>query len=103
MVMKDPRQWLIDLGSASRGAAVDGLVLVAGYERYGRPPEEVAMMEKAEAYGAHSVFFEVGRNGRPPVAQAFVYLSDASPNDTEFAELHKRLWKIGRASCRERV
>jgi hypothetical protein len=95
MVMKDPRQWLIDLGSASRGAAVDGLVLVAGYERYGRPPEEVAMMEKAEAYGAHSVFFEVGRNGRPPVAQAFVYLSDASPNDTEFAELHKRLWSWG--------
>jgi hypothetical protein len=95
MVMKDPRQWLIDVGSASKGAAVDGLVLVAGYERDGRPPEEVAMMEKAESYGAHSVFFEVGRNGRPPVAQAFVFLSDGSPNDTEFAELHKRLWSWG--------
>src|ERR1017187_4373750 len=95
MVMEDPRQWLIDLGSATKMAAVDGLVLVTGYERDGRPPEEVAMMEKAEDYGAHSVFFEVGRNGRPPVAQAFVYLSDGSPNDTEFAELHKRLWSWG--------
>lgn len=93
--MKDPRQWLIDLGSASTGAAVDGLVPVAGYERDGRPPEEVAMMEKAEAYRAHSVFFEAGRNDGPPVAQAFVFVSDGPANDTEFAELHKRLWSWG--------
>jgi hypothetical protein len=54
--MNDPGQWLIDLGSVPGGATVDGLILVAGYARDGRPPEEVAMMEKAEAYGAHSVF-----------------------------------------------
>lgn len=93
--MTDPRQWLIDLGSTYKHAAVDGLVLVAGYKRDGRPPEEVAMMEKAEAYGAHSVFFEAGRNNRPDVAQAFVFVSDGPANNTEFAELHKRLWSWG--------
>ena len=77
------------------GAAVDGLIPVAGYGRDGRPPEEVAMMEKAEAYGAHSVFFEAGRNGRPSVAQAFVFVSDGPADDTEFGELHKRLWSWG--------
>jgi hypothetical protein len=49
-------------------------------------------MEKAETYGAHSVFFDASRNGRPPVAQAFVFVSDGSADNTKFAELHKRLW-----------
>jgi hypothetical protein len=93
--MTDPAKWLIDLGTASKARSVDGLVPVAGYVRDGRPPEEVAMMEKAAAYGAHSVFFEASRNGRPPVAQAFVFVSEDSANDTEFAELHKRLWSWG--------
>ena len=51
------------------------------------------MMEKAKAYGAHAVFFEAGRNDRPPVAQAFVFVSDGP--DPKFAELHKRLWSWG--------
>jgi hypothetical protein len=93
--MTVPQQWLIDLGSTDKHAAVDGLVPVAGYERDGHPPEEVAMMEKAAAYGAHAVFFEAGRNGRPSVAQALVFVSDGPANDTEFAELHKRLWSWG--------
>lgn len=93
--MNHPGQWLIDLASARTGAAVDGLVSVAGYKRDDRPPEEVAMMEKAQAYGAHSVFFEAGRNGRPPIAQAFVFVSDGPADDTKFAELHKRLWSWG--------
>jgi hypothetical protein len=93
--MNDRGQWLIDLESTSVGATVDGLVPVAGYKYDGRPPEEVAMMEKAKAYDAHSVFFEAGRNGRPPVAQAFVFLSDGPADDTKFAELHKRLWSWG--------
>jgi hypothetical protein len=42
-----------------------GPVSVAGYKRDGRP-EEVAMMEKAQTYGAHSVFFEAGGAGAPP-------------------------------------
>ena len=64
--MSDIARWLFELGTASE--TVDGLVHVSGYVRTDRPPEEVAMMEKAEAYGAYAVFFEAGRNGRPPVA-----------------------------------
>ncbi|MGE0824352.1 MAG: class I SAM-dependent DNA methyltransferase [Candidatus Binatia bacterium] len=93
--MNDGRQWLLDLGATSPGAAVDGLVVVAGYERNGRPPEEVAMIEKAAAYGAHAVFFEAGRDGRPPLAQAFVFVSDGPADDPKFAEVHKRLWSWG--------
>lgn len=52
-------------------------------------------MEKAAFYNAHSVFFESGRNGRPPVAQAFIYLSEGHVDDAAFAELHKRLWSWG--------
>jgi hypothetical protein len=92
--MSDLGRWLIDLEKASMGA-VDGLVPVAGYERDGRPPEEVAMMEKAEAYAAHSVFFEAGRNGRAPAAQAFIFVSGGPADDKKFPELHKRLWSWG--------
>jgi hypothetical protein len=52
-------------------------------------------MEKAQAYEAHAVFFEAGRNGRPPVAQAFVFISNGPANDPQFAALHKRLWSWG--------
>lgn len=93
--MSERGSWLLDLGSDSVAASVDGLVPVDGYNRDGRPPEEVAMMEKARAYRAHSVFFEAGRNGRPPSAQAFVFVSDGPADDSEFAELHKRLWSWG--------
>jgi N-6 DNA Methylase len=93
--MNHPVQWLIDLGSQTQPAPAEGLVLVAGYKPDGRPPEEVVMMEKAQSYNAHSVFFEAGRNGRPPVAQAFVFVSDGPADDGQFAELHKRLWSWG--------
>lgn len=93
--MMAPTQWLIDLEAASTDTVVDGLVPVAGYKSRSLRPEEFAMMEKAEHYGAHSVFFEAGRNGSPPVAQAFIYVSDGPANDTKFAELHKRLWSWG--------
>jgi hypothetical protein len=89
--MKNGSQWLADLDKTNI-AAIDGLVPVRAYESSGKPPEEVAMILKAEAYGADAVFFEAGRNGRPPVAQAFVFVSDGPPNDPKFAELHKRLW-----------
>ncbi|SIO55733.1 N-6 DNA Methylase [Singulisphaera sp. GP187] len=91
--MNDHGRWLFDLGKTT--TAVDGLVAVSGYIREGRSPEEVVMMEKAAIYGAHSVFFEAGRNGRPPIAQAFVFLSDGPHDDSGFAELHKRLWSWG--------
>lgn len=93
--MNDRVQWLNDLGEAVKGLAVDGLVPVFGYKRGGRPPEEVAIMEKAATYGAHAVFFEAGRNGVPDVAQAFIFVSDGPANDAEFGKLHKRLWSWG--------
>src|SRR5262249_17875005 len=59
------------------------------------PPEEVEMMDKAESYDAHAVFFEAGRNGYPPRAQAFIFISDGPTFSSDFARLHKRLWNWG--------
>nr|VFK31355.1 MAG: N-6 DNA Methylase [Candidatus Kentron sp. MB]VFK34710.1 MAG: N-6 DNA Methylase [Candidatus Kentron sp. MB]VFK76959.1 MAG: N-6 DNA Methylase [Candidatus Kentron sp. MB] len=97
--MSNPGQWLIDLDNPDNGAVPDGLVPVEGYRKEGRPPEEVAIMEKAEYYGASAVFFEAERNGKPPLAQAFVFVSDGSDRDPirekTFAKLHQRLWSWG--------
>lgn len=92
-LFKDRAHWLLDLGKADLN--VDGLVSVKGYNPEGQPPEVSAMMEKAAAYSADAVFFEAGRNGRPPVAQAFVFVSDGPANDPAFGELHRRLWSWG--------
>lgn len=85
--------WLERIGDAT--VSVDGLVRVADYTPEGRPPEEVVMMEKACAYGAHAVFFEGGSSNRAVVAQAFVFVSDGPADDPEFAALHRRLWSWG--------
>ncbi len=83
------------LGGAGSGQAVDGLVFVKDYCKDGQPPEEVAIMERAEDYGATAVFFEAGRDGRPALAQALVFVSDGPARDPSFAQLHKRLWSWG--------
>ncbi|HJT71325.1 MAG TPA: N-6 DNA methylase [Terriglobales bacterium] len=93
--MSDRAQWLVDFDASSTSSDVDGLVPVKGYRPDGRQPEEVAMMERAAAYQAHAVFFEAGRNGGPPVAQAFIFVSDGPADDPQFAELHQRLWSWG--------
>ncbi|KMQ73315.1 HsdM family class I SAM-dependent methyltransferase [Marinobacter subterrani] len=87
--------WLFSIGEGSSLPIVDGLVSVSGYTATGRPPEEVAIMEKARSYGAHAVFFEAERHGRSAVAQAFIFNVDDEPDDARFAELHKRLWSWG--------
>ncbi len=87
--------WLTNLDKTGSGPVVDGLVLVEGYCRARRPPDEVAVMEKAEEYGATAVFFEAGREGRPAVAQALVFVSDGPARDQSFAQLHQRLWSWG--------
>jgi hypothetical protein len=81
--MTNRAQWLFDLGAGSAApiADVDGLVRVRGYKDVGLAPEQRLVMEKAESYGAHSVFFEASRNNLPPVAQAFVFLSEGPAND----------------------
>ena len=66
--MNDPVYWLAEF-SVGNLAGVDGLVPVRGDLKKGRPPEEVAVMEKAIFYGADAVFFQASRNGAPSVAQ----------------------------------
>ena len=85
----------MNLGGAGSGAIVDGLVSVQGYAKTGRPPEEVAVMEKAGHYRADAVFFEAARDSKPPVAQAFIYRSDGPAKDPDFAKLHQQLWSWG--------
>ncbi len=85
-------EWLFAIGRGGDLPAVDGLVAVDGYVPAGRPPEEVAFIEKAASYGARAVFFEAGRHGRASVAQAFVFDAAVHADDRAFAELHKRLW-----------
>lgn len=93
--MNSRAQWLFDLLDDALIGTVDGLVAVANYSGNNRSPEEVTIMEKARAYNATAVFFEAGRDEHPPVAQAFVFVSNGTSVDTEFAELHKRLWSWG--------
>lgn len=91
----EENRWFAQLDESDTAQQIDGLVLVDGYSPTGRPPEEVATMEKARVYTAHSVFFEAGRNGRAPVPQAFVFVSKDGSDDQDFADLHKRLWSWG--------
>ncbi len=95
MRAENPAKWLVDLSGADTESGVDGLVLVKGFRDQNLPPEQYAMMEKAESYEAHSVFFEASRNNRPPVAQAFIYVADEPGESLDFAILHKRLWSWG--------
>lgn len=95
MRVENPANWLIELSNQDTKSSFDGLVLVNGFRTLDLPPEQYAMMEKAENYGAHSVFFEASRNNRAPVAQAFIYISDHLGASNEFAVLHKRLWSWG--------
>src|SRR5690349_12633879 len=87
--------WLIDLEPHRRAVDVDGLLPVTGYQADTLEPEQVAVMEQAAKYGAAAVFFEASRNGRAPIAQAFVFVSDGPADDSAFAALHKRLWSWG--------
>lgn len=87
--------WLFSISEGRGLPGIDGLVAVENYDRNGRPPEEVAIMEKARSYGARAVFFEAERNGRAPVAQAFIFDTNDGLDDAQFAELHKRLWSWG--------
>ncbi len=93
--MNNPGNWLTDFSAADRHVVVDGLVPVHDYVQAGRPAEEVVIMEKARHYGADAVFFEAPRDGKAPVAQAFIYRSTGSAHDLEFGKLHQRLWSWG--------
>lgn len=87
--------WLLADHDDQRFGQVDGLVAVRDFEPGGQAPEQVAIMERAEAYGARAVFFEAPRNGKAPVAQAFIFDECDGFDDDSFAKLHKRLWSWG--------
>jgi hypothetical protein len=93
--MNEAAKWLIDLEVSATGPAIDGLVPVAAYDRTNRSPEEVAVMERAKAFGAYAVFFEASRNDRTPTPQALIFVSDGPADDPAFGELHRRLWSWG--------
>ncbi len=93
--MNGHTHWLVNLGDAETYETVDGLVPVKGYRPEDLQPEQVAVMLKAKGYDADAVFFEAGRNGRPPIPQAFVFVSDGPADDPAFGELHRRLWSWG--------
>lgn len=93
--MSNPGNWLTDFSVADSRAIVDGLVPVKDYVKAGRPAEEVAIMEKAMHYRADAVFFEAPRDGKAPVAQAFIYRSNGPAQDSDFGKLHQRLWSWG--------
>ena len=61
--MIDRGHWLLEFGAGENASAVDGLVSVGSYVRTGRPPEEVAVMEKAQYYQADAVFSKRGAMG----------------------------------------
>lgn len=87
-------RWLFssDVGSAQR----EGIVVVEGYDPFLRPAQEVVVMEKAAAFGAHSVFFEAGLNGENGTAQAFIFhCAQGADADESFAQIHQRLWSWG--------
>jgi hypothetical protein len=88
-------QWLFDFDTATKARVVDGLVPVRGYDRTDRDPEEIAVIERAAAFGADAVFFEASRNNRAPTPQAFVFVSDGPADDPNFGEIHRRLWSWG--------
>jgi hypothetical protein len=101
--MTQRAKWLFDLQSTDVTTGVDGLVGVADYSATGRPPEEVIAIEKARQYGATAVFFEAGRNGAPPIAQAFIFVSNGPVSDPSFADTHRRLWSWGGVPLAYRV
>jgi hypothetical protein len=88
-------EWLFDLANGKTLISVEGLVLVDRYRAAGRPPEEVSIIEKARSYGAHSVFFEKGRHGRPAAPQAFIFVAADGDSDDDIAVIHRRLWSWG--------
>lgn len=93
--MNTSGQWLLNFDRAGNRPVVDGLVLVRGYVKAGRPAEEVPILEKAAHYAADAVFFEASRDGKASVAQAFIYRSDGPAEDPDFSELHRKLWSWG--------
>ena len=94
-----PGQWLFEFNDAGKGIVADGIVSVDQFFKQGvlseKFPEAVVVMEKARLYKADGVFFEASRDGKPPVAQAFIYREGGAVRAEDFPKLHQRLWSWG--------
>ncbi|MCY0985779.1 N-6 DNA methylase [Nannocystis sp. ILAH1] len=90
--MPGPQHWLQVL-TPHAAPSIDGLVSLAGDAWRQAGPGQYEVLERARHYGADFVFFRE-LSGRPPVAQALVYVEDRL-TDEAFAELHRRLWNWG--------
>ena len=92
-------QWLFEFNDAGKGIVADGIRSVdCFFEREVNSekfPEVVVVMEKARQYKADGVFFEASREGKSPVAQAFIYREHGAARDEDFPKLHQRLWSWG--------
>jgi len=84
--------WLQALTTGA-AAGISGLVSLTGDDWRQAGPGQHEVLERAAQYGAAFVFFRE-MEGRPPAAQALVYVDDAL-TDAAFAELHRRLWNWG--------
>jgi hypothetical protein len=73
----------------------EGICPVKGYSPEGRPPDEVAIVEKARLYGADAVFFQREQGGQRITPQALIYGPGSVSDDQEFASLHRKLWSWG--------
>lgn len=93
--MSNSTSWLAAFSSQGSQSSIDGIVPVKDYCKANCAPEEVAIMERAQHYKADAVFFEASRDGKPSIAQAFLYRAEDSANTDEFAELHHKLWSWG--------
>lgn len=94
--MTDPRHFWQNLSPEQLfREPMPGLVAVEGYDRSGKPATEVVVMEKAAHYGASHVFFEAEAPNRPPVAQAFIYVTSGPLDEPSFGETHRQLWNWG--------
>src|SRR3546814_15426190 len=84
-VAQETADWLFSISDGRGLPGIDGLVAVENYERSGRPPEEVAIMEQAHSYGARAVFFEAERDGCAPIPKAFLFVAKDRLGDATFA------------------
>jgi hypothetical protein len=99
--MSNASAWLVEFAQNRR--RVDGLIPVEGFDKSNAQPDVVTVMEKAKDYGAEAVFFEAGRNERPDIAQAFIFVSSGPEENDAFAGIHQRLWSWGGVPLAYRV
>jgi len=85
---------LIQLDMLAPGSQEDsGLVFVDEFQLNNY--EHIAL-EKAKKYQVDAVYFRRFDNGRPPIAQIYIYdLTTRQREEDEIAELHRKLWNSG--------